>query len=51
MIELTDELKEFLKASVNRGYLSFMDDNGDEYQVPLTEARRELCLQAIASGW
>jgi|GEM_PF-6707221 len=51
MLELSDELKEFLKISINRGYLSFTEDNGDEYRVPMTEPRRELCLQAIASGW
>lgn len=51
MLELTGELKQFLKTSINRGYLSFADDGGDEWRVPLTEARRDLCLQAIASGW
>lgn len=51
MLELTDELKDYLKASINRGFLSFTADNGDEYHVPMTQERRELCLQAIASGW
>lgn len=51
MIELTDDLREFLKISINRGFLSFKEDNGDEYRIPLTEQRRELCLQAIVSGY
>ncbi len=51
MLELTDELLDYLKTSINRGFLSFTADNGDEYHVPLSDERRELCLQAIASGW
>lgn len=51
MLELTIELRENLKTFINQGFLSFEGDNGEVYQIPMTQERKEICLQAIITGW